>query len=1271
MKKMYTPKCLPIRLLGQLLLTLLLSACVNTKPYYSPKAANWEQEKPAPGNKLLYTVFLIGDVGEPRTDGVQEPTLKLLQRMMNETGEQSATIYLGDNVYYNGLPKEGALDRKVSEERMNEQLNILKGYPGETYMIAGNHDWNHSGRGGLEAVMREQNYVNEYLDKKDIVLGDDYYVPGNGCPGPYEVRLSDNLVLIAVDSEWWMFPFNRPYGNNSGCGATSEADFLVKMEDIIEKNQGSDILVVAHHPLKSRGAHGGFFTLKDHFFPLTMLREWMYLPLPIIGSIYPFARKYGGILEDIPHPRYQAYIEGLLNIFDKYDNITYAAGHEHALEYFKHNNTPLIVSGSGCKNQFVKPGGDAEYAQRIEGFSKLLYYDNGEVWTEYWVPVDGGATGRITYRTLLYNKKPPQEKPLVQDNTDYSDSTITLAANSKYEVSGLKELLQGEHYRKEWTTPVTAPLLDMKNELGGLRPYQKGGGQQTTSLKVRNPEAREFKLRSVNKEPTVVLPEFLLESEARSRLEDQVSAQHPYGALMVPPLADAAGVFHTNPKLVYIPQTPYLRQYEDEYGNMLAMLEEDPDENHEDVASLGNATNLVGTDKVLSELKDDNDNEVDEQAFVRARLLDMLIGDWNRHEGQWRWVDRKKAGKGHLYIPVPVDRDQAFFKADGILPWLAMRKWGTRQVQNFGYDYPDVLGLNLNALTLDRTFTAKVTRQDWLRLANNIKASLTDAVIESAVQQLPESVRGISGPELVAKLKSRRDKLPQAAEQYYEHLAKAVDVAGSDKHERFLVNRLNDDQTQLTVYKLSKEGEVLDTLFKRTFYTSETKELRLYGLAGEDEFKVTGNVQKGIVVRIIGGGDEDLIVDNSHVSGPRKYTVVYDINTGNKFDFGSETKDETTLFEEVNVYDRDNYSIPFVVPRLNLGYNVDDGAILGAGVLARTQGFRKTPYATQHLLEGNYTFFTNSFMAHYNGDFRQVMGPWSILVDGKVEGPQMQRNFYGLGNETSQEPGTDEAYYRVRYERQRLSAMLYKDVTSFFKAGIGPTYDRFKVATPEAANFLVNEAVAGNLPTDTYNAEAGTFNAQHYLGVAAFLNMNVLGSSSEANPRIGMRWHNSISYSRQLGGQHLGYGNISSDFSFYITPNFPFQLTWAGRVGASHNYGNFRFYQASTLGGTDNLRGYRRTRLAGRSTIYANAEARVAVLNYNLFLTPAKFGVLGLYDVGRVYNDTDPGQPFLRSLHSGYGGGIWTELLQRNVLSLTYAVGDDDELWMLKLGFLF
>ncbi|MDX5480584.1 MAG: hypothetical protein LPK07_02800, partial [Hymenobacteraceae bacterium] len=1157
-----------LRHLFQIALCLTLTACVSSKPYYSRDAETWEQNVPDPENEVIYTVFLIGDVGAPDLNG--EPSMLLMRKQMEEAGMQSATIFLGDNVYHNGLPPPGRYDREISERRLNAQLDILKGYEGEKYMIPGNHDWNHSGRGGVEYVMREQRYVNEYLTDENIVVGGDFYVPGNGCPGPYEVKISDDLVLIAIDSEWWLHPFDRPYGENSGCGAATEIDFLVQLEDIIEKNSGSDILVVGHHPLMTRGAHGGFFTLKDHIFPLTMLRNWIYFPLPVIGSIYPFARKYGGILQDIPHPRYQAYIEGLTRIFEKYDNIIYAAGHEHALEYFKHNDLPLIVSGSGCKVQFVKPGGEStKYVQKVKGFAKLTYHENGEVWTEFWVPEGDGSTGRVTYRTPVYAKKPRPEKPLVEDKTNYADSTITLAANSNYQVSGLRELLLGEHYREVWATPVEVPLLDMKNEFGGLTPYQKGGGKQTASLKVRNPDAKEYKLRSVDKNPAQALPEYLRETAARTLLQDQISAQHPYGALAVPPLADAAGVYHTNPKLVYIPNTPYLRQYLDEFGNTLAFLEEDADENHEETASLGYAENLVGTDKVLEELEQDNDSEVDQQEYVRARLLDMLIGDWDRHEGQWRWVEEKKE-KGKRYTPVPEDRDQAFFKVDGVLPWLATRKWGVRNVQNFGYEYEDIIGLNLSALDLDRTFTSRVTKEEWLRIARDIRQRVTDEVIREAVSQWPEDVQRISGEEVAAKLRSRREKLPQAAEEYYNFLAQYVDIAGSDKHEQFLVNRLDNERMQVIGYKTSKEGEIREEIYNRTFFTDQTKEVRIYGMDGQDEFLVTGDVDESIVVRIIAGNGDDRIVDNSRVSGLKKHTIVYDTELGNEFVFGPETKDKTEPYDEVNLYDRRNYSLPYLGPRLSTEYNVDDGVFLGAGLLLRTQKFRKRPYASEHLLEANYAFLTSSFNVRYTGDVRQVLGNWSLALNAALEGPKYQRNFYGLGNNTEQASDLEERFYRVRYERVALNASLYRQPATFFKLGIGPTYERFHVVEPEEETYLLNVAREGGLQPGTYDPVAGKFNVQHYGGIAAYLNMDVIGGGSrEQNPRIGMRWYSSISYNRQLNGEKLDFTNLSSEFRFYISPNFPLQLTWAGRVGAAHNYGDFRFYQANTLGGTE------------------------------------------------------------------------------------------------------
>ncbi|MGV3538913.1 MAG: metallophosphoesterase [Rufibacter sp.] len=1233
----------------------LVQACTVSKPYYARTVENWQQQTPKDTSELLYSVFLIGDAGAPLTDK-PDPTLMHLKSQIDQAGAKSAVIYLGDNIYHNGLPEPDAYDRKTAEDRMKAQLEILKGYPGEKYMIPGNHDWG-GGSGspdGWEAVKREERFVEEYLADSSIVVGTDFFVPGNGCPGPFEVLIEDDIVLIALDSHWWLHPYEKPYGDDNICGVASEVDMLVQLEDIIHKNREKNILVVAHHPLFSNGIHGGYFTLTDHLFPLTILRKGFVLPLPIIGSIYPLSRKYGGVAQDIPHPSYQAFINGLLGIFEKYDNIVYAAGHEHNLQYFKQGKLPHIVSGAGCKTQHVKNGGEALYAHKSQGYARVNYYKNGEAWVEFWAKNDDEEPAVMAFRTPMYARNITKEEEITLPLENYTDSSITVPANPAYAAGGVKQSFLGKHYRAEWQTPVEMPLLNLGTAKGGLIPYQKGGGKQTSSLKLRNEEGREYTLRSVNKDPTNVLPVALQETFARDLLQDQISAQHPYGALVAAKLADAAQVYHTNPELVYIPNDPRLRQYLDEFGNMVAFLEEDADEDHSDVASLGNATNLVGTEKVLERLRNDHDNRIEEKEYARARLLDMLIGDWDRHEGQWRWAETKSGDDKRTFRPVPEDRDVAFFKADGFIPWLVSRRWAVRNFQNFGYDFADYKGLNLTALTADRTFLSSVTKEDWLALANDLKNTISDAEIEEAVKQMPPEVYPLSGPEIVAKLKSRRDLLPQVAEKYYLHLAEDVDIAGSDKREKFEVNRLSNDQTEVVMRKINKEGEVSKVLYRRVFQNKETEEIRLYGQGGDDVFEVKGNVGRSPMIRIIGGEGNDTITDNSTVSGWVHKTKVYD-NTQEKnaIALGTEAEDKTEDFEEVNLYDRDNYKLPYFGPRLSLEYNVDDGLFLGGGMVYRNHKFRKTPYASEHYLRANYAFATGAYNIRYDGEFKQVLNDKLDLgIRAAVFGPQYQINFFGLGNESGQDLEKPIDYYRVRIARLMVNPSINTSFTRYVRMGIGPFYDQFQVQHSEGRYI------------DEILPEEG-FGMDRYTGVRAFLNLQAV--STPVNPRIGLKWLNEFTYNKQLNDQKMDFGRVSSEFIFYIGPRLPFQVTLAARLGGAHNFGDFPFYQANMLGGLSNLRGYRRTRFAGRSSLYQNTELRVEVFKFNVYLFPGKFGVMGLVDHGRVWVDGENSS----KIHRGVGGGIWIDVLKQAVVNATYSMGEEEKLFNLNFGFLF
>ena len=81
---------------------------------------------------------------------------------------------------------------------------------------------------------------------------------------------------------------------------------------------------------------------------------------------------------------------------------------------------------------------------------------------------------------------------------------------------------------------------------------------------------------------------------------------------------------------------------------------------------------------------------------------------------------RKEKGGARTYTAVPEDRDIAFFKGDGVLPFLISRKFAVRNFQNFGKDFGDYKGLNQTALSNDRTFMGGVTREQWVAQATSI-----------------------------------------------------------------------------------------------------------------------------------------------------------------------------------------------------------------------------------------------------------------------------------------------------------------------------------------------------------------------------------------------------------------------------------------------------------------------------------------------------------------------------------------------------------------------
>ncbi|MBD1397962.1 hypothetical protein H9Q13_12365 [Pontibacter sp. JH31] len=510
-------------------------------------------------------------------------------------------------------------------------------------------------------------------------------------------------------------------------------------------------------------------------------------------------------------------------------------------------------------------------------------------------------------RKNFFAKTPVADKQLYEQLKSASPTdvdSVTIQAGRHYQRSGFRNIIWGKHYRQVWAAPVMVKVFDMNQTKGGLSIKKLGGGMQTTSLTLADKDGFTYALRSLDKDPAGILPKFWRNTFVANVLRDQTSAINPYAAIVLPTMAEAAGIPHSKPELVYVlPSDNTFGEFSDKFQDGVFMIEEKYNDDRSITPMLGNATDIASSKKMLKNRFGDNDHFIDQYAFARARLFDLFINDWDRHEGQWEWAVYDK-GDNKYYRAIPKDRDNAFFQFDdGIMTWLFSRNWAIRKFESFDKEYKDVYALMMNASFIDNRALTELTAQDYQEIAKELQAALTDEVIEKAIRQFPPSVYKQVGEKTINTLKSRRDKLPEAAHQFYLHLAKNPLVIGTDKEERFEVKRLNNDETSVTVVRLSDKQQV----FHRVYKNKETKSITLHGLADDDEFEVSGEVKEGIRVVIVGGRGEDKIKDTSRVESWRRKTIVYDTKRGNQLELGPETVDKTSRNVKVHAFDREGH----------------------------------------------------------------------------------------------------------------------------------------------------------------------------------------------------------------------------------------------------------------------------------------------------------------------------------------------------------------------------
>ncbi len=804
----------------------------------------------------------------------------------------------------------------------------------------------------------------------------------------------------------------------------------------------------------------------------------------------------------------------------------------------------------------------------------------------------------------------------------------TVVAGDHYHAGWLHRLVLGAHYRDLWATPLEVDVLDLSRFAGGLTPTGCGGRRQTKVLRLLGKDGRQYAFRSVDKDPTLALPPELRATFAKDLVQDQISSAHPGAPLVVAPLLDAAGVLHAEPHIALLPDDSRLSGFDCvPPGFKLGMIEERPTEPPDNDVAFAGAVELAGTKKLFEHLEHSSRNRVDSRAFLAARLMDVFIGDWDRHQDQWRWA-RFDSGDVHWWRPIPRDRDQAFARLDGVLVWLTGYYWP--QVIGFGDDYPSIWRLTFTGEVPDRRLLVDLEKPVWDSVARTLQARLTDSVIAAAVRRLPPEYFRKSGPALTRALERRRNHLLQVSDRYYALVAGVVDIHATDERDVVDIERLGGGRVSV---RLSADGATAP-YYRRTFDGRETEEIRVYLHGGDDRLVVRGAARSGggPLLRVIGGGGDDELVDSSR-TGRTKF---YDDRGNDRFVKGPGTSVDRGHYDEpprdTSTLGRPRDWGSRWLPLTWVAYSPDFGLFVGAGAAGTGYDFRRLPYNSHVRVRAGYATGAQTYRAEFTGEFRGIVAPAIVRLHLRASGIDVLR-FYGFGNETSDAGSTD--FHKVKQQQYVVAPALEFPFSNAASFSLGP----------------VLKFAHTNLESGTLIDAVRPYGVEDLGQVGAAADFHLDTRDQPRGARRGVTFGFGGTYYPRALDVTSSFGEGHAEASTYLTARIPLRPTLAVRIAGKKVWGTYPFYEAAYIGGATTVRGFVEHRFAGDAAVYGNVELRLSIARF-FVLVPGELGVFGLGDVGRVYLSGETSDRW----HAGVGGGLWFSFLSRaNTLSVAAA----------------
>lgn len=738
---------------------------------------------------------------------------------------------------------------------------------------------------------------------------------------------------------------------------------------------------------------------------------------------------------------------------------------------------------------------------------------------------------------------------------------------------------------------------------------------QSKSLRLTDASGKEWVLRSVEKIPDKVVPPQFRGTFVVDWVGDEFSGQEPFSALVVPPLAKAARVPYTNPVIGIVADDPALGPYRQLFAGMICLLEErDP---------AGPSDN---TGKMEKELRQSYEARFDGEQFLRVRLLDLLLGDWDRHEDQWRWAVTRDGG-GRRYIAVPRDRDQVFHINNGLFPWIASLPWINPALEDYDPKIPRVRYSLFKTRFMKAYPDAQISYADWMRVTREFVGAVTDEVLEAGLRRLPAEIYRLRHDGLFRKMRERRDRIPAAMDEYYRFIYRIADLRLSDKNEQVSITDGEAGGLRVRVEKLGGSGNVRGTVMHMTYDPKITSEIRLYTAGGNDRVSVNAP-NSPVRLRIVdSAGRKSVDVTAArrpvHLYGPKDSSV-----------FGGDLRRMRLHLSADTAIGRSVPADPYNIwmPLATANINRDDGLLFGLGFrYTGHDGFRKRPYTTIQQVMLTHSFSTNAFSVSYNGQWREAVGKADLVLHFLAQAPDNTQNFFGQGNNTVlDKTGDFRRFYRIRYNVFHFDPALRWTSGRNSSLSIGPSVEYYHFNANENADRSISRP--GLIRSyDSLNYQRQKLHAGLLVSYLSDRRDNIILPESGYLLSLGLQAY------AGLNADTRSFAQLLPAFTVYQALGPSGRLVLSDRVGGGISIGKPAFYQSIYLGGQGNLLGYLRNRFAGEHAAYNNFQARWRIANLAGYILPGQLGLTGCFDTGRVWQtgaNTD-------TWHHGEGGGLY------------------------------